>query len=428
MTHDARRTKNQKSDIALLSVDEIRARFPALERRENGLPVAYFDGPGGTQVPRDVAEAMVDYLYHHNANTNWNYPSSAETDAAIADARLALADFLGADASEIAFGQNMTSLTFHLSRGLGRRFGEGDEVIVTELDHHANVAPWTFMARERGMTVRCVAMRPETGELDWDDLERKLSPRTRLLAIGAGSNALGTITDVARASRLAREAGALTFVDAVHYAPHALVDVRAIDCDFLACSAYKFYGPHIGMLYGRRALIESLDVPRLFPAPDTSPERLETGTQSHESIVGAAAAVNFLASLAGGGKGGRRAQLASSFAMLHERGQELITGLWRSLESIGGVRLFGPPPGSPRTPTISFEIENADPASVAGELAERGVFVSHGDFYATTVIERLGKGDTGVIRAGCAAYTTEDEVARLVDGVRAIRARGSRAA
>jgi len=413
---------------SIASVEDIRARFPALDRKVGGLPVAYFDGPGGTQVPREVVEAMVDYLYHHNANTNWNYPSSVETDQAISEARAALGDFLGADASEVAFGQNMTSLTFHLSRALGRRFGEGDEVLVTELDHHANVAPWTFMARERGMTVRCVAMRPETGELDWDDLERKLSSRTRLLAIGAASNILGTITDVERACRLAHSVGAMTFVDAVHYAPHTLVDVKAIGCDFLACSAYKFYGPHIGILYGRRALVESLDVPKLFPAPDTSPERLETGTQSHESIVGAAAAVNFLASLSRGGKGGRRGQLESTLAALHRRGQQLVTELWNSIESIGGVRLFGPPPGRPRTPTIAFEIEGADPAVVARKLAERGVFVSHGDFYATTVVERLGKADTGLIRAGCASYTTEDEVARLVDGVRAIRALGSRAA
>lgn len=422
MKADSRRGK------AVASVEEIRAQFPALERMEGDQPVAYFDGPGGTQVPRAVAEAMMDYLYHHNANTHWNYPSSVETDEAITDARRALADFLAADPSEIAFGQNMTSLTFHLSRALGRQFREGDEVIVTELDHHANVAPWTFMARERGMTVRCVRMIPETGELDWDDLERKLSSRTRLLAIGAASNILGTVTDVSRACGMAHAAGALAFVDAVHYAPHTLVDVNAIDCDFLACSAYKFYGPHIGILYGRRALIESLDVPKLFPAPNTAPERLETGTQNHEGIVGAGAAVDFFASLAANGKATRREQLTVTFAELHARGQQLVSDLWRSLESISGVRLFGPPPGRPRTPTVVFEVEGVEPSVVARKLAERGVFVSDGDFYATTVVERLGRAESGVVRAGCASYTTADEVARLVEGVRAIRGLGSRAA
>ena len=411
-----------------MSIDDIRARFPALTRREGGAPVAHFDGPGGTQVPRDVVEAMVDYLYHHNANTAWHFPTSIETDNAIAAARVALADFLGARASEIAFGQNMTTLTFHLARALGRRWSDGDEVVITELDHHANVAPWTFMARERGMTVRCVAMNAETGELDWGDLERKLTKKTRLLAIGAASNALGTITDVARATRMAHALGALVFVDAVHYAPHALVDVAAIDCDFLACSAYKFYGPHIGVLYGRQKLIEALDVPKLFPAPDTSPDRLETGTQNHEGIVGAAAAVDFLAGLSGRMDGSRRDRLVDAFTELHRAAEQLLTDLWTELERIDGVRLFGPPPGRPRTPTIGFEIEGVDPSVAATKMAERGVFVSNGDFYATTVIERLGRGQTGILRAGCACYTTDDEVARLIESVRAVRRATARSA
>ena len=416
------------SGTASMAIADIRSRFPALSRTEGGLPVAHFDGPGGTQAPREVVEAMVDYLYHHNANTAWNFPTSLETDDAIAAARAALADFLGAGNSEVAFGQNMTSLTFHLSRALGRRWGEDDEVVITELDHHANVAPWTFMARERGMTVKCVAMNAATGELDWSDLERKIGRKTRLLAIGAASNALGTITDVARAARMAREVGALVFVDAVHYAPHALVDVRALDCDFLACSAYKFYGPHIGILYGRRRLIEALDVPKLFPAPDTAPERLETGTQNHEGIVGAGAAVDFLAGLSGTTEGPRRERLASAFAALHHSAEALVTALWQGLESIDGVRLFGPPPGRPRTPTVAFEIEGIDPAVAATLLAQRGVFVSNGDFYATTVVERLGRAQSGILRAGCACYTTEEEVQRLIDGVRALRKASTRTA
>jgi selenocysteine lyase/cysteine desulfurase len=225
---------------------------------------------------------------------------------------------------------------------------------------------------------------------------------------------------------MAHEVGALAFVDAVHYAPHALVDVRAIDCDFLACSAYKFYGPHIGILYGRQALIETLDVPKLFPAPDTAPERLETGTQSHEAIVGAAAAVDWLAGITDGSDGSRRDRLVSSFGALHHRADALVAHLWNSLSAIDGVRLFGPPPGRRRTPTVAFEIEGIDPSVAATRLSELGVFVSNGDFYATTVIEKLGRAQNGILRAGCACYTTLEEVDRLTDGVRSLRSTGKR--
>ena len=283
----------------IADVATIRGRFPALERKHDGRPVAYFDGPGGTQVAVGVVKAMADYLFKHNANTHWRYPSSVETDAALAEARRTFAEFFNGDPSEVAFGQNMTTLTFHLSRALGRAWGPGDEIVVTELDHHANVDTWKALARDRGVTIRTVRMRPETGQLDAADLESAIRPGVRLVAIGAASNALGTINDVQRICGLARAAGALSFVDAVHYAPHALIDVGRIGCDFLACSPYKFYGPHLGVLWGRRELIDALDVPRLTPAPDWAPERLETGTLSHEAIVGAAAAVDFLASLAG---------------------------------------------------------------------------------------------------------------------------------
>jgi len=392
-----------------------RAHFPALQRTHAGHPVAYFDGPGGTQVPRAVVDAMADYMFHHNANTHWAFPTSVETDAMLLAARETLADFLGARRDEIAFGNNMTTITFHLARALGRRWGAGDEVVVTELDHHANVAPWRALERERGVTVRTVRVRPEDGTLDWESLERALSPRTRLLAVGAASNAVGTITDVARAARMARAAGALSFVDAVHYAPHALVDVRAIDCDFLACSAYKFYGPHVGVLFGRHDLLQSLDVPKLLPAPDNAPDRLETGTQNHEGIMGAAAAVDFLAALGTGGT--RRERLASAFARLHGEGRALLARLWDGLAAVPGVRLYGPPPTAPRTPTVSFTLAGRNPAEVTAALVERGVFVSHGDFYASTVVERMGQGTHGMVRAGCACYTTADEVDRLVDGV-----------
>ncbi len=294
-----KQTQNS-SGTDTVAVEEIRRHFPALARIHNGYPVAYFDGPGGTQMPRIVVEAMNDYLYHHNANTHWAYPTSEETDAIIDSARSVLADFLNARPTEIVFGANMTALTFHLARALGRGYERNDEILVTELDHHANIAPWRALEKERDVKVRMVKMIPETGELDWDDFSRQLNGRTKLVAIGAASNALGTINDVQRAAKMAHSLGAQTFVDAVHYAPHGLIDVRDWDCDFLACSAYKFYGPHIGILYGRHELLSSLDFPKLIPAPDSAPERAETGTQNHEGIAGAAAAVDFLASLAPG--------------------------------------------------------------------------------------------------------------------------------
>lgn len=405
-------------------VDAIREHFPALERRHDGRWVAYFDGPGGTQVPRVVTDAMTDYLLHHNANTHWEYPTSVETDAAIARARRTLADLLNARDDEIVFGQNMTTLTFHVARAIGRRLGPGDEIVVTELDHHANVAPWRALVPERGVTVRTARMDPASGQLDWDDLERSIGPRTRVVAVGAASNALGTITDVRRATRLAHAVGALAFVDAVHYAPHQLVDVREIGCDFLACSAYKFYGPHIGVLYGIGERILELDAPKLDPAPDTAPERLETGTQSHEAIIGAAAAVDFLASLGAGET--RRARLASAFAVLHERGAALVARMWDGLRAIPGVRVFGPPPSAPRTPTISFAVDGLSSTAVAQRLADRALFASNGDFYAATVIERIGMAPEGVVRAGCACYTTADEVDRLVESVGAIVREGGR--
>jgi cysteine desulfurase family protein (TIGR01976 family) len=406
------------------SFDQIRLRFPALQREHRGFPIAFFDGPGGTQVPSTVARAMADYLFRHNANTHWAYPTSEETDAAIGEARRALADFVHGSPEEIVFGANMTTLTFHLSRALGVGWGPGDEVVVTELDHHANIDPWRALERERGIRVRTVRMRPETGELDGEDLERAMTSRTRLVAIGAASNALGTVNDVAAAARLAKSAGALLFVDAVHSAPHLPTDVRALGCDFLACSAYKFYGPHIGVLWGRADVMERLDPPRVAPAPAVPPELLETGTQNHEGIVGAAAAVDFLASLGAGGDRSRRSSLEGALVSLHRRGAALADRLWTGLASIPGVTLYGPPPGRPRTPTIAFTVAGRPAPEVARALAARAVFVSHGDFYAATVVERLGLGEDGLVRAGCACYTTEEEVDRLVAGIREIAAEG----
>jgi len=407
------------SDTTIISVEEIRQRFPALARSHNGYPVAYFDGPGGTQVPRSVVEAVNDYLYHHNANTHWAYPTSEETDAIIDSARSVLADFLNAGPTEIVFGANMTTLTFHLARALGRSYGRNDEILVTELDHHGNIAPWQALEKDHGVKVRMIKMIPETGELDWDDFSRQLTGRTKLVALGAASNALGTINDVRRAGKMARSVGAKIFVDAVHYAPHGLIDVRDWDCDFLACSAYKFYGPHIGILYGRHDLLSSLDFPKLVPAPDSAPERAETGTQNHEGIAGAAAAVDFLASLAPG-TATRRGRLHTAFPRLHERGDALITRLWNGLYELERIRLYGPLPGTTRTPTIAFTVKGLPSIEVAKKLAERGLFLSHGDFYAMTVVERLGQSLHGLVRAGCACYTTAQEVDRLLASIRAL--------
>lgn len=400
-----------------ISTAEIRSHFPALERRHEGFPVAYFDGPGGTQAAREVVEAMSDYLINHNANTHWAYPTSAETDELMADARQTFADFFNCEANEVSFGNNMTTITFHLSRALGRKLHPGDEIVVTELDHHANVDPWIEMARDRGLTVQRVRMLTETGQLDWQDFENKINRHTKLVAIGAASNALGTISDVQRAARLAHEAGALAFVDAVHYAPHHLVDVRDFECDFLACSAYKFYGPHVGILYGRHELLESLDVPKLAPAPSEAPDRLETGTQNHEGIVGAAAAVKLLASFGQGAT--RREQLIDAMNGLHAEGTALVRRLWQGLSSIDGVTIYGPDPDQPRTPTISFTLRDVPSIEITRHLVKRGIFASHGDFYAQTVIERLGKAEQGLLRVGCACYTSLEEVDRLIEGVKA---------
>ena len=409
----------------VMETAEIRSHFPALMRRhphKTGHPVAYLDGPGGTQVPEVVVQRMSEYLTQHNANTHWKYPTSVETDALIWKAREAFADFFNGKPDEIAFGANMTTLTFHVARGLGRThdWGAGDEIVITELDHHGNVAPWQALARERGVTIRTVQLKPEDGTLDMADLEQKITAKTKLVAIGAASNALGTKPDVRKVASLARAKGALVYVDAVHYAPHTLVDAQWLDADFLACSAYKFYGPHIGVMWGKKALMEKLDVPKLDPAPQESPERLETGTQNHEGIIGAAAAVDFLAGLAGDPDLPRREALAKSYMTLHMRAAELFELLWNGLGEIKGLKRFGLPPNKARTPTVSFVMAGKKSDDVALALAEKGLFVSNGDFYAATVVERLGHASDGVVRVGCSIYTTKDEIERTLDALRAL--------
>lgn len=399
-----------------MQIDEIRDQFPALKRQHNGNTVAYFDGPGGTQVPRIVVEAMNDYLYNHNANTHWGYATSNETDQLIDDARAAFADFFNANPNEIVFGQNMTSLTFHLGRALGRGFNSGDEIVVTELDHHGNVDTWRALEKDRGVTIRVLPMDTESGQLLLDELPALLNENTKIVAVGAASNAIGTINDVTAVCKIAREAGALSFVDAVHFAPHALIDVKAMGCDFLACSAYKFYGPHIGILYGRNDLLSTIDFPKLRPASDAAPDRAETGTQSHESIVGAGAAVDFFASLGIGNT--RREKIENAFGKLHERDVELTRQLWNGLAEISGVRLYGPGLDANRTSLVSFTVDKQPSAKVSAYLAEKGLFISHGDFYASTVVQRLGVSEQGLVRIGLSVYSTSDEIDRLLNGVR----------
>ena len=381
--------------MGTVDIDQIRSYFPALQRMHNGFPVAYFDAPGGTQVPVQVANAMTEYLYHHNANTHWAYPTSAETDAMISRSRSAAASFLGCSADEIAFGANMTTITFHLARALGRTWEKGDEVIVTDLDHHADVAPWRALEVDRGIVVKSARMIRETCRVDYEHLEQLVSKRTRLIAIGGASNAVGTLNDLPRVRAIARSAGALFFVDAVHLAPHAPIDVRAIGCDFLAVSAYKFYGPHIGVLFGRRDLLASLPFPKLDPAPDSSPERAETGTQNQEGIAGVGAAVAFMKEV--------------------RHSDELGSALREGLAAIRGVRVYG---SLPATPTVGFTVAGRTAEEVTRRLVERGIFVSHGDFYAATLLRELGV--EALVRAGCACYTTAEEVGRLVEAVRAV--------
>jgi cysteine desulfurase family protein (TIGR01976 family) len=404
-----------------MAPEAIRQKFPALRRLHRRRPVAYFDGPGGTQVPVPVVEAMTHYLFHRNSNAHWAFPTSVQTDRTRADARRAMEDLLGADPGEVWFGANMTTLTFLLSEALGQSMNPGEEIVVTELDHHANVDPWMALGEKRKVTIRVIPMDPETGALDVRRFEDLLSVKTRLVALGAASNALGTITDIPPLARLAHDAGAQVFVDAVHLAPHRRIQVRTLGCDYLACSAYKFYGPHVGMMWGRRELLEDLEVRKVQPAPDTLPERMETGTANAEAMAGTTAAVDFLASLATAEGTSRARRLDLAFAGLVERESALLSRLWDGLSAIGKVKLYGPRPHEPRTPTVSFTVSGMPAREVSARLAEEAsAFLSHGDFYAATAVDRLGLRTHGLVRAGISCYTTEEEVDRLVEGVERI--------
>ncbi|MFI4876480.1 MAG: cysteine desulfurase-like protein [Blastopirellula sp. JB062] len=398
-------------------VARAREQFPALRRELNGQPIIYWDGPAGTQVPQRVADAVSDYLLHHNANTHGAFLTSRETDALMDDAHAAVADLLGASYSDlIAFGANMTSLTFALSRALARTWQAGDEIIISRLDHDANFTPWLLAAQDAGVKVHEIAVRTEDCTLDMDDLRSKLSSKTRLVAVGCASNAVGTINPVAEITRLAHDVGALVFLDAVHYAPHALIDVSDWGCDFLVCSAYKFFGPHVGVLYGKRLHMETLQPYKLRPAPESLPGRWMTGTQNFEGISGLVAAIEYLSQLAGVG-GSRRDQLEAGYAKIVAYEQTLSAQLLAGLETIDAVDVYGiadPKRLRERLPTFSIRHQAASPSQLARHLAERGVFAWHGNYYALQLTETLGLEPQGFVRLGMVHYNTPDEVDRVL--------------
>ncbi|NPV70601.1 MAG: cysteine desulfurase-like protein [Firmicutes bacterium] len=409
-----------------------RRQFPSLDLEVNGLPAAYFDGPGGTQVPQRVIDAVVRYYERSNANHEGRFQTSQESDAIIAGARQAMADFLGAASpDEVAFGNNMTTLNYMLSRALGRSMKPGDEVVITDLDHEANRAPWLAL-EENGIVVRSVRVNTDTCTLDYRDFEEKVNRRTKVVAAGYASNAVGTVNNVRWITDLAHSVGAACVIDAVHSALHVAVDVADIGCEFLLCSAYKFFGPHVGILYGRKDAFESLNTYKVKPQIPAPPYKIETGTLNHEGIAGVTEAVDFIASLGSGTAAGgacaccascgagvsRRQAVIAGFEAIESHERPLFVELMKGLKSIPGVTVYGLSADDRRTPTVAFRLEGKSPGDVAEYLGARGVFVWDGDFYATTLIERLGLADKGgVVRAGVAPYNTLDEVSRLLVAV-----------
>jgi cysteine desulfurase family protein (TIGR01976 family) len=395
-----------------------REDFPSLQREFGGHPVAFLDGPGGTQVPSSVVAAITDCYAKRNVNTHGNFPPSVELDARLLAARAAIADFLGAAGPErISIGQNMTSLAFALSHAIGHSIAAGDEVLITQLDHEANRGPWQLL-ESQGAIVREVPLLA-TGELDYEAMERLISRRTRLLALGCSSNAIGTVNDLEVARRLTRAAGALLILDAVHYAPHFPIDVSRLDPDFLICSAYKFYGPHVGILYSRAGALESLTTDKLVVQEDAAPYRIETGTLNHPAIEGVAAAVEYLARFGRGNS--RREAVHDALAAISDYEHSLGSELWSSLGTLRGVRLWGVPFGkAQRAPTVSFTVQGHDPALVARRLGERGICVWDGNFYAPRPVEILGIPGGSLIRVGFSMYNTAAEVARLLEVIESL--------
>jgi cysteine desulfurase family protein (TIGR01976 family) len=394
-------------------VRAVREQFPALERTHNGRRAVYFDGPGGSQVARSAIDAVSGYISRGGANLHGPFPTSIETEEILRDTRRAIADFLGAGPDEVAFGANMTTLTFAISRALARTWDEVSEIVVTELDHRANVDPWLLAAAKRGTTVRWVRVNPETLTLEADDIERAINEKTRLVAVGLASNAVGTVNDVAAIAQRAHEAGAFVAVDAVHAAPHIPIDRNEIGADVLTCSAYKFFGPHVGITAVKRDLLEALSAYKVEPAPEYIPDKLETGTQNHEGIAGVKGAIDFIASLGDGTT--LRERLLSGMGAVEEYEADLAARFRAALREIPKVMLYAAPDGVCKTPTLAFRINGHTPREVTEYMAREGFFVADGHFYASTLARKLGIYDKGSwIRAGLAPYNTEEEVEAFI--------------
>ena len=409
-----------------LDLTSIRAQFPALAQTVNGHPAVFFDGPGGTQVPQRVIDAISDYLRRDNANSGGNYATSRRTDVVIEDARAAMADFFHCDADEVVFGQNMTALTFAFSRALGRDLEPGDEILVTRLDHDANVSPWLTMAEDRGVTVRWAEIHDEDCTLDMDDLASKINAKTKLVAVGYASNAVGTINPIKKIVQLAHKAGALAYVDAVHYTPHGLIDVADLDCDFLVCSTYKFFGPHMGVLFGKREHLKRLRPYKVRPLTETIPFRWEWGTLNHECIAGITACVEYIAEIGRRARdvSSRRSAIEGAYEAIHQHERALVDRAMAGLRRIPGLKIYGitdPARFDERCSTLAIRIEGHTPRELATKLGERGFFAWDGNYYAVNLTERLGvEKSGGFLRIGLVHYNTLEEVDRLVAAMREI--------
>ena len=416
----------QTDTTTALDLDWIRSQFPSLRQTVNGHPATFLDGPGGTQVPQRVIDAISDYLKRHNANTGGAYATSRHTDAIIAAARSAMADFLGCDPHEVVFGANMTSLTFAMSRSIGRELGPGDEILLTHLDHDANISPWRAL-EERGVTIRMAEIHEQDCTLDMDDLERKINDRTKLVAAGYASNAVGTINNVKEIIRLAHLRGAMTYIDAVHYAPHGPIDVRALDCDFLVCSTYKFFGPHMGVLYGKREHLKRLEPYKVRANTNAIPNRWEWGTLNHECIAGITAGVDYLADLGrrvNPAASTRRVAVLAAFDAIQKYERGLMESLIRRLLLIPGLKVYGindPMRFDQRCPTIALRVKGHTPLELATQLGELGFFTWDGNYYALNLTERLDvEKDGGFLRIGLAHYNMAEEVDRFVAALQKI--------
>jgi cysteine desulfurase family protein (TIGR01976 family) len=420
------------AEILALTLDlaSIRAQFPSLAQTVSGHPAVFFDGPGGTQVPQRVIDAMSNYLRCDNANSGGNYATSRRTDTVIAEARAAMADFFHCEPDEVIFGQNMTSLTFAFSRAIGRDLKPGDEIVITRLDHDANISPWLAMAEDRGVTVRWAEIHDEDCTLDLDDLASKINPKTKLVAVGYASNAVGTINPVKRIVQLAHKVGALAYIDAVHSAPHELIDVADLDCDFLVCSSYKFFGPHMGVLFGKREHLQRLRPYKVRPLTEAVPFRWEWGTLNHECIAGITACVEYIADI---GRRehvpSRRAAIEAAYQFIHQHESALLDRAMTGLRQIPGLKIYGitdPERFDERCSTLAIRIEGHTPAELATKLSERGFFTWDGNYYAIDLTEHLGvEKSGGFLRIGLIHYNTAEEVDRLIAALREII--GSRA-